>query len=110
MDYKIAFVPNDIQDLTHAEAARKVNPKIVLSIGIGMKPVTLVKDIVVEDIAFEGTMRIRLKLMNPFPHVQLVDLSFTEQPTFDFVPKPIGFDMSIVSFMRKHTPHDANTD
>lgn len=33
---------------------------------------------------------------NNFPHVQLVDLSFNQPPEFDFVLKPVGFDLSIV--------------
>lgn len=35
MEWAISFTPNDLQDLTYAEAARKVNPKIVLNIRIG---------------------------------------------------------------------------
>lgn len=41
-------------------------------------------------------MRVKIKLMNNFPHVQLVDLSFMAPPKFDFVLKPVGFDLSII--------------
>lgn len=34
--------------------------------------------------------------MSAFPHVQLVDLSFMQPPVFDFVLKPVGFDLSLV--------------
>jgi len=74
MDWKISFTPNDILDLTTRQAADKVNPKVVLTIKFGKGKVRLSKDIVVEDVAFAGVMRIRLKLMNNFPHVQTVDL------------------------------------
>ncbi|GAA6043375.1 hypothetical protein JCM8097_005289 [Rhodosporidiobolus ruineniae] len=96
MEWKVSFTPNDLADLTHAEAARKVNPKIVLEVRFGVGPASLGKDIVVEDLMFAGTMRIRLKLMNNFPHVQTVDLSFMQPPEFDFVLKPIGFDLSLI--------------
>jgi len=47
---------------------------------------------------FTGLLRIRLKLMSNFPHVQTVDVSFLEKPLIDYVLKPIGgetfgFDM-----------------
>ena len=35
MEWAISFTPNDLQDMTYADAARKVNPKIVLNIRIG---------------------------------------------------------------------------
>ncbi|GAA5961362.1 hypothetical protein JCM21900_006679 [Sporobolomyces salmonicolor] len=96
MEWKVSFIPNDVKDMTHAQSAKKVNPKIVLNVRFGVGPATLGKDIVVEDISFAGTMRIKLKLMNNFPHVQTVDLSFMQPPVFDFVLKPIGFDLSLI--------------
>lgn len=36
------------------------------------------------------------ELMNNFPHLQLVDLSFLEKPEFDFVLKPVGFDLNMI--------------
>ncbi len=41
--------------------------------------------------ADSGT-RIKLKLMTNFPHVQTIDMSFIEKPTFDYVMKPLGGD------------------
>lgn len=96
MEWKVSFTPNDIMDMTQRQAVRKVNPKIVLTIKLGVGPAVVGKDIIVEDIAFAGTMRIKIKLMNAFPHVQLVDLSFMAPPVFDFVLKPVGFDLSLV--------------
>lgn len=46
--------------------------------------------ILLEDISFVGNMRIKLKLIPSFPHVQLVEMSFLEKPIFDYVLKPIG--------------------
>jgi Ca2+-dependent lipid-binding protein len=47
-------------------------------------------------------MRIRLKLMTSFPHVQVVDICFLEPPVIDYVLKPVGgehfgFDINNVS-------------
>ena len=56
MEWKVSFVPNDIQDLTKAAIDKKVNPKIVLTVRFGVGPAVVGKDIVVEDISFQGTM------------------------------------------------------
>ena len=79
--------------MTPKEAAKKVNPKIVLSIRLGKGVASAAIPILLEDMSFSGRMRVRMKLMTTFPHVQVVDLSFLEKPVFDYVLKPIGGDM-----------------
>ncbi|KAH9818867.1 C2 domain-containing protein [Melampsora americana] len=96
MDWKFDFTPNDILEMTAKDAAAKINPKIVLTIRFGKGLIGAAKDIVVENISFCGIMRVRIKLMNNFPHLQLVDLSFLEKPEFDFVLKPVGFDLNMI--------------
>lgn len=90
MDWGISFTPNDVSDITPRQAANKVNPKIVLSVRVGKGVATAALPILVEDITFAGLMRIKMKLMTSFPHVQVVDISFLEKPVIDFVLKPIG--------------------
>ena len=104
MDWAVSFTPNDVSDMTPKEVSKKVNPKIILAvrfvgIGTGGMPILL------EDLSFSGQMRVRLKLMTNFPHVQVVDFMFLEPPTFDYVLKPIGgehfgFDIGNVSAAR----------
>jgi Ca2+-dependent lipid-binding protein len=89
MQWAVSFTPNDVTDMTYRQAARKENPKIILEIRIG-KGVTAKMPILLEDITFKGVMNIRLKLINAFPHVQIVDISFEEPPWIDYVLKPIG--------------------
>ncbi|KAF7320046.1 hypothetical protein MKEN_00788800 [Mycena kentingensis (nom. inval.)] len=112
MDWGISFTPNDISDLTPRQAANKVNPKIVLSVRLGKGLATASMPILVEDITFSGLMRIRMKLMSNFPHVQIVDICFLEKPVIDYVLKPIGgetfgFDIANIpglsSFIRDMT-------
>ncbi len=102
MDWGLSFTPSDVSDITPREASQKVNPKIVLSIRIGKGIASAAMPILLEDLNFTGLIRIRLKLMTSFPHVQVVDLSFLEKPVFDYVLKPIGgetfgFDIGNVS-------------
>ncbi|BFZ64699.1 Tricalbin-2 [Saitoella coloradoensis] len=92
MDWKFSFNPNDTDDLTMKQMRTRVNPKIILSIRVGKGLVSGAIPILVEDFAFSGLMRVRLRLITEFPHVQTVDLSFMEKPTFDYICKPIGGD------------------
>ncbi|KAG9314629.1 C2 domain-containing protein [Chiua virens] len=90
MDWEFSFIPNDVSDLTPRQAAQKVNPKIVLSVRIGKGLATAAMPILIEDISCSGLMRVKMKLVSNFPHIQIVDLSFLEKPVFDYVLKPVG--------------------
>ncbi|KAJ3886025.1 C2 domain-containing protein [Lentinula edodes] len=112
MDWGISFTPNDISEMTPKQAAGKVNPKIVLSVRVGKGLASAAMPILLEDITFSGLMRIRMKLMSNFPHVQIVDICFLEKPVIDYVLKPIGgetfgFDIAnmpgLSSFIRDMT-------
>ncbi|KAG2237442.1 hypothetical protein INT48_009571, partial [Thamnidium elegans] len=92
MDWKFSFIPNDVLDMTKREAQNKVNPKIVLTIRVGKGMIGAGMPILLEDIAFSGTMRIKLKLFDQMPHVKTVEVSFLEKPHFDYVLKPVGGD------------------
>lgn len=102
MEWGVSFTPNDVSELTEKQKQDKVNPKIVLSVRVGKGIASATIPILLEDISFTGVLRVRMKLMTTFPHVQLVDLSFLEKPAFDWVLKPIGgetfgFDIGFVS-------------
>ena len=102
MEWGLAFTPNDESEMTEKQNEDKVNPKIVLSVRVGKGIASASMPILLENIEFTGVLRVRMKLMTTFPHIQLVDLSFTEKPTFDWALKPIGgetfgFDIGFVS-------------
>jgi Ca2+-dependent lipid-binding protein len=100
MDWGISFTPNDLSDVTPREQAYKANPKVVLSIKLGTAGIGATIPVLLEDIAFRGLLRIRLKLMTPFPHVQIVDISFLEKPVIDFVLRPLGGDSFDINHAR----------
>ena len=105
MDWDVSFTPNDVSDMTPKEVVKKVNPKIVLAVRVGRGLATAGMPVLLEDLSFSGKMRVRMKLMTNFPHVQFVDLTFLEPPVFDYVLKPIGgehfgFDIGNVSTLR----------
>ena len=93
MDWKFSFTPNDTSDLTELQIKNKINPKVVLEVRVGKAMISKGLDIIVEDMACTGTMRVKMKLQLPFPHINRVEISFLGRPTFDYVCKPIGGDM-----------------
>ncbi|CAG8602008.1 10929_t:CDS:10, partial [Funneliformis caledonium] len=92
MDWKISFVPNDLANMTKAQLANKVNPKVVLTIRVGRGFVGAGMPVLVENMSFTGLMRVKLKLIPTFPHVETIDLCFIEPPVINYVLKPIGGD------------------
>lgn len=101
MDWKFSFTPNDTADLTARQVKNKINPKVVLEIRVGKGLVSKGLDVIVEDMAFSGLMRLKFKLQLPFPHIEKVEMSFMERPTIDYVCKPLGgetfgFDINFI--------------
>jgi len=93
MDWKFSFTPNDTADLTAQQIKNKVNPKVVLEVRLGKAMLSKGLDIIVEDMAFSGLMRVKVKLQLPFPHIEKIEICFLERPTIDYVCKPLGGDM-----------------
>lgn len=101
MDWLFSFTPNDTADMTARQLKDKVNPKVVLEIRIGKAMVSKGMDVIVEDMAFTGLVRLKIKLQIPFPHVEKIEMSFLERPTIDYVCKPLGgetfgFDINFI--------------
>lgn len=101
MDWKFSFNPNDTADMTSRQIKSKINPKVVLEIRVGKAMISKGLDVIVEDMAFSGIMRIKIKLQIPFPHVERVEMCFLEKPTIDYVCKPLGgetfgFDINFI--------------
>ncbi|VUC28346.1 unnamed protein product [Clonostachys rosea] len=101
MDWKFSFTPNDKTDMTYRQLSNKVNPKIVLEIRVGKAMISKGLDVIVEDMAFSGLMRLKIKLQIPFPHVDRVEMCFLERPSIDYVCKPLGgetlgFDINFI--------------
>jgi Ca2+-dependent lipid-binding protein len=101
MDWMFSFTPNDTADMTERQRKNRINPKVVLEIRVGKAMVSKGLDVIVEDMAFTGLMRLKIKLQTPFPHVEKVEMSFLERPTIDYVCKPLGgetfgFDINFI--------------
>ncbi|KAL5334880.1 C2 domain-containing protein [Aspergillus crustosus] len=92
MDWKFSFTPNDRMDLTARQLKDKINPKVVLEVRVGKGVVSKGLDVIVEDMACSGLMRVKVKLQIPFPHIERVDVCFIGKPELDYVCKPLGGD------------------
>lgn len=92
MDWKFSFTPNDTLDLTARQLKNKINPKVVLEVRVGKAMVSKGLDVIVEDFAFSGLMRVKVKLQIPFPHIEKVEICFLGRPEIDYVCKPLGGD------------------
>ncbi|OZJ04432.1 hypothetical protein BZG36_02903 [Bifiguratus adelaidae] len=102
MDWKANFHPAEMGDTEYGGGTSRVNPKIVLSIRVGNGVVGAGYPILVENMAFSGLLRFRIKLMSRSPYVQHVGVSFLEKPLFDFSLKPIGgqtFGVDVMSLI-----------
>ena len=93
MDWKFSFTPGDKMDLTARQLKEKINPKIILEVRIGKGVISKGIPVIVEDFAFSGLMRVKVKLQHPFPHIKKVDICFLGKPDIGYVCKPLGGEM-----------------
>jgi hypothetical protein len=103
MDWKFSFTPNDHSDMTARQIKNAVNPKIVLEIRIGKAMISKGLDVIVEDMAFSGLMRVKIKLQIPFPHVEKVEICFLERRKLEDKTLPI-----LTCFMRIYLSPENN--
>ncbi|KAL9600817.1 MAG: hypothetical protein Q9219_002955 [cf. Caloplaca sp. 3 TL-2023] len=101
MDWKFSFTPNDTMDLTARQLKNKVNPKVILEVRLGKGMISKGLDVIVEDFAFSGLMRVKVKLQIPYPHIEKVEICFLGRPEIDYVCKPLGgetfgFDINFI--------------
>ncbi|KAK4220245.1 tricalbin-3 [Rhypophila decipiens] len=92
MDWMFSFTPNDTTDMTEKQKLNRVQPKVILEIRVGKAMVSKGLDVIVEEFAFSGLLRLKIKLQQPFPHIEKIEMSFLERPTIDYVCKPLGGD------------------
>lgn len=79
MDWSFSFTPNDTADLTSRQLANKINPKVVLEVRVGKGIASKGIPIVVQDMSFSGTMKVKMKLQIPFPHVSVIVIPLQRQ-------------------------------
>ncbi|KAG2201023.1 hypothetical protein INT47_006567 [Mucor saturninus] len=90
MDWSVSFTPNDPYGMTQDQLDSQVSPKVVLNIRLGKGFVGTAFPVLVEDMSFQGRMRVKIQFMSKMPHVKIIEACFMEKPKFDYVLKPLG--------------------
>ncbi|CAK7909430.1 tricalbin-1 [[Candida] anglica] len=88
MDWACSFTPNSLADSNNKQLKNKVNQKIVVKANLFGIPIP----VAVSDVSFMVVVRIRLRMMTSFPHVETVNVSLMEPPHFDFNSKVLFGD------------------
>ncbi|KSA01404.1 C2 domain-containing protein [Debaryomyces fabryi] len=86
MDWGCSFTPNALADSNNKQLKNRVNQKVIVKANLfGIEiPVA------VSDVSFKVFLRIRMRMMSSFPHIETVNVSLLEPPQFDFNCKPFG--------------------
>lgn len=97
MDWGCSFTPNETADSNNKQTKNKVNEKVVAKV----KLFGFNLPISVSDVSFKCLLRVRLRMMSSFPHVQTVNVSLLEPPQFDFNCRLFGestFNWEVLAF------------
>lgn len=97
MDWGCSFTPNALADANNKQMKNRVNQKVVVKANLfGIEiPVA------VSDVSFKTFLRVRLRMMSSFPHIETVNVTLLEPPQFDFTCKPFGdtiFNWEVLAF------------
>lgn len=97
MDWGCSFTPNELADSSNKQMKNNVNEKVVVK--LSLFGITL--PIAVSDVSFKCLLRVRLRMMTSFPHVQTVNVCLLEPPQFDFNSRIFGdttFNWEVLAF------------
>ncbi|SCU94122.1 LAFA_0F20010g1_1 [Lachancea sp. 'fantastica'] len=86
MDWGVSFTPHDLADLNSKQLKNYVNQRVTVK----AKAFGLPLSVTVSDIAFKSKLKVRFKLMTPFPHIETVNIQLLEVPDVDFVARLLG--------------------
>lgn len=86
MDWDVAFTPHDLSDMNAKQVRNYVNQKLVIKLVVfGIRI-----PFYVSNVSFHAKVRIRFKLMTPFPHVDTINIQLLDVPDIDFIGRPFG--------------------
>ncbi|CAN3371572.1 hypothetical protein DIURU_004012 [Diutina rugosa] len=97
MDWEFSYIPNSLVDLSAKQLKSTVNEKITVKTSLfGVTiPVT------VSDVSCRAIVRVRVRMMESFPHIETVNVSLLQPPNFDFVCRLFGdtcFNFEVLDF------------
>lgn len=86
MDWGVSFTPHAVVDMNAKQLRNFINQKVVVKATL----FGLTIPFYVSDFSLRANIRVRFRLMTPFPHVETVNIQLLEVPDIDFVARPFG--------------------
>lgn len=86
MDWAVSFTPNALTDSNNKQQKSNVNEKVVTV----AKLFGIEIPVAVSDVSFLCLLRVRLKMMTSFPHIETISASLMEPPQIDFNSRLLG--------------------
>lgn len=97
MDWICSFTPNNLTDSNGKQMKNNVNQKIVVKADLFGIPIP----VSVSDISFRSSLRVRMRMMSAFPHIETINVTLLEAPDFDFNCQLFGdtiFNSEVLNF------------
>lgn len=97
MDWGCSFKPNDLADSSNKQRKSHVNQ----SVTVKAKLFGIEVPVSVSDVSFQCLVRVRLRMMAAFPHIETVNVCLMEPPSFDFNCRLLGdtfFNWEVLAF------------
>lgn len=97
MDWGVSFTPNSLSDASTKQLKSKVNQKVLVK--ATLFGITL--PVIVSDVTFKSFVRVRMRMMSSFPHIETINVSLLEPPQFDFSCRLLGdtaFNWEVLNF------------
>lgn len=86
MDWAVAFTPNALADSSNKQQKNNVNEKVVTV----AKLFGIEIPVAVSDVSFTCILRVRLRMMTAFPHIETIAATLMEPPHIDFNSRVLG--------------------
>lgn len=97
MDWNCSFTPNNLTDSNGKQMKNNVNQKIVVKAELFGIPIP----VSVSDVSFRSSVRVRMRMMSAFPHIETINVTLLEAPEFDFNCQLFGdsiFNSEVLNF------------
>lgn len=97
MDWKVSMCPHAHHPgigLARPPTHPNFDPRIFLDVGVKLGPLGFTIPIKTSDIRFFANLRVKMRLMNSFPHIKTIDVSLLSLPEIDARVCPLGFDIT----------------
>lgn len=86
MDWTTSFTPNALADSNTKQMKNNVNQKVIVK----AKLFGITIPIAVSDVSYKASIRVRMRMMAAFPHIETVNVTLLEPIQFDFNSRILG--------------------